>query len=73
MTVPLSEAVARRVPAALSAKQARGVLCAWTMFVTLRDSASNRSTSPAPDLEEEIGAADGGDANGVLGESRGDG
>ena len=45
MTVPLSEAVARRVPAALSARKARGALCAWMALATVSERVEKRRTS----------------------------
>ena len=44
--VPLSEAVARRVPALLTTMQERGERCASTTFIASSFSASNRRTSP---------------------------
>lgn len=57
--MPLSLAVARRVPEALRAMKAMGDLCAWMMLVTERETASKRRTSPADWGEVEGGAAGG--------------
>ena len=74
MTVPLSLAVARRVPVLLSCTQASEVLCAWTIFVTLNERASNSITSPADCVELATGAADGTELpNDVEGEGSGEG
>ena len=68
MTVPLSEAVARRVPVELRESIASGDLCAWMMLVTERVTASKRRTSPF--CEVGVGAPG---VEGVLGEGNGDG
>ena len=44
--MPLAEAVARRVPAALSARKARGALCAWMALATVSERVEKRRTSP---------------------------
>ena len=44
--VPLSEAVARRVPASLTAMHERGDRCASTTFIASSLMVSNRRTSP---------------------------
>jgi len=77
--VPLSLAVARSVPLEFRDKQARDVLCAWIIFVTDKERASNSITSPPAllleeDEEEEMGAPEGTEVeNGLEGEGRGEG
>lgn len=46
MMVPLSEAVARRVPVLLTAMQERGERCASTTLMASSFNASKRRTSP---------------------------
>lgn len=46
MIVPLSDAVARRVPALLTTIQERGERCASTTLIASSFRASNRRTSP---------------------------
>jgi hypothetical protein len=46
MMVPVSDAVARRVPSLLRAMQESGARCASTTFMFLRDKVSNISISP---------------------------
>lgn len=47
ITVPLSLAVASNVPVLFKLRCANGDLCAWMIFVTDRERASKRITSPA--------------------------
>ena len=46
MTVPLSDAVARRVPAELIERKEMGALCAWITFATVSERVEKRRTSP---------------------------
>lgn len=46
MTVPFSDAVARRVPVLFSASDESGVLCARMSWVTVSDLVLKRRTSP---------------------------
>lgn len=72
ITVPLSLAVARSVPALLSATCATGALCAWMMLVTDSETASKRSTSP-DGLDAPLDEAGGVVEKGVAGDGSGDG
>ena len=82
MTVPLSEAVARKVPAALSARKARGALCAWMTLATVSERVEKRRTSPdcaallfevGVGAEAPVGDWAEGAASGAEGEGTGDG
>ena len=46
MTVPLSEAVAKRVPVELMERKEIGDLCAWITFATVSERVEKRRTSP---------------------------
>lgn len=46
MTVPLSDAVARMVPAELIERKEMGALCAWITFATVSERVEKRRTSP---------------------------
>ena len=46
MTVPLSEAVAKRVPVELIERKEMGALCAWITFATVSERVEKRRTSP---------------------------
>ena len=71
MTVPLSDAVARSVPAALMARNEMGDLCAWMTFATVSERVENRSTSPvtAAMVVGAVGAAPVEDALGCCGDA----
>lgn len=78
MTVPLSDAVARSVPAALMLRKEMGDLCAWMTFETVRERVEKRRTSPDWDCVVEVGAgAEGGRGescvSGEVGEGTGEG
>lgn len=64
MTVPLSEAVASRVPVELVARCAMGVLCAWMMLDTWRERRSKMRTSPGDWELPEAEKGDVGDGTG---------
>ena len=46
MTVPLSDAVAKRVPVELIERKEMGALCAWITFATVSERVEKRRTSP---------------------------
>ena len=46
MTVPLSEAVAKRLPVELIERKEMGALWAWITFATVSERVEKRSTSP---------------------------
>lgn len=46
MTVPLSDAVAKRVPVELIERKEMGDLCAWITFATVSERVEKRRTSP---------------------------
>ena len=53
MTVPFSDAVARRVPVELMERKEIGDLCAWMTFATVSERVEKRRTSPVVGAEEE--------------------
>ena len=55
MTVPLSDAVARRVPEGEIASAESGDLCARMMFVSVRVVVENRRTSPVAGCCDALG------------------
>ena len=55
MTVPLSEAVARRVPVELMERNEMGDLCAWMTLDTVKERVENRRTSPDCDVVGVVG------------------
>lgn len=81
MTVPLSEAVARRVPVELMDRKEIGALCAWMTLETVRERVENRRTSPdwvgeveVDDEDEAVGCReDGCVVRGAVGEGTGEG
>jgi len=46
ITVPLSDAVAKRVPVELMERKEMGALCAWITFETVSERVEKRKTSP---------------------------
>lgn len=72
MTVPLSEAVARRVPVGLRLRREMGDLWACMTLATVRERVENRRTSPDCDGNWE-GAGVGCVDNGVAGDGTGEG
>lgn len=74
MTVPLSEAVARRVPVELMERKEMGALWAWMTLETVRERVEKRSTSPDCDAVGVVGGAEAGCvASGDAAEGTGDG
>lgn len=57
MTVPLSEAVARRVPLELMERNEMGDLCAWMTFDTVNERVENKRTSPDWEAVGVVGGA----------------
>lgn len=55
MTVPLSEAVASRVPVELMERNEMGDLWAWITLATVSERVEKRMTSPACEEEAEEG------------------
>lgn len=66
MTVPLSEAVANRVPSLLRARAESGDLCASTTLMASHLNASYKITCPVEGEDEVPGGACEGGENGVF-------
>jgi hypothetical protein len=60
MTVPFSEAVARRVPVELMERKDKGVLWAWMALTTVKERVEKMWTSPfwGGEVEGGVGAED---------------
>jgi len=60
MTVPFSEAVARRVPVELMERKDKGVLCAWMALTTVKERVEKMWTSPfwGGEVDGGVGAED---------------